>query len=102
MAGETYSTAIMCISLMVAVITSVYATGIASSEKPAAGIGIIIALPFFAFLYVLGLGLTLQMHAHTPGYIFAVLGVLALLRAMMTKTPSEARSAEVPVPSNAH
>lgn len=102
LAGETYGTAIMCISIMASVVTSVFAAGIASSEKPGAGIAICIALPFLAFVYVLTLGLTMQLHAHTPGYIFAIFGLLAISRALLIKTPAEERSMSVPMPAKAH
>lgn len=103
LAGETYGTAIMCMSIMASVITTVFAMGIASNEKPGTGILAIIALPFLMFMYVLLLGLSMQMHAHTPGYIFAVLGLLAISRAIMIKKPvQESRSMSVPVPAKSH
>jgi hypothetical protein len=83
---------IMCLSLLLTVLVSLFAAGLGSKDSAATVILLVVLSPFALFSYVLGLGLAIE-HAPQMGYAFGVLGALALARAVFIhdEKPSAAR-----------
>lgn len=91
---------IMCLSLLITVLVSLFAAGLGSRDSASSVILLIVVSPFALFSYVLGLGLAIE-HAPQMGYAFGIVGALALARAVFThhEKPSAARDG---VPAHAH
>jgi hypothetical protein len=83
---------IMCVSLLLTVLVSLFAAGLGSIDSVGTVILMVVLAPFALFSYVLGLGLAIE-HAPQMGYAFGVLGALALARAVFIhdQKPSAAR-----------
>jgi hypothetical protein len=95
--GGSGAVPIMCFSLLLTILASLFAAGISEHTSTGAVITVIAAGPFAFFLYVLGLGLAIE-HAPQAGYAFGILGALALARAAFVTTEKEATSRrELPV-----
>ncbi len=90
--GGSGAVPIMCFSLLLTILTSLFAAGISSNTSTGSVITVIVAGPFAFFLYVLGLGLAIE-HAPQAGYAFGILGALALARVAFVNDarPSTAR-----------
>jgi hypothetical protein len=78
--GGGMAVAIMCVTLLLTIVTSLFAAGLGSDKSAEPVILIIVTAPWALFLYVLGLGLAIE-HAPQVGYAFGILGALALARA---------------------
>jgi len=98
--GGSTATAVMCLSLLLTVLVSLFAAGLGSTESAGTVILLVVVAPFALFSYVLGLGLAME-HAPQAGYALGVLGALALARAVFInhEKPSVARDG---VPVHAH
>lgn len=88
--GGATATAIMCVTLMLTIVVSLFAAGMGSDKSAEPVILTLVTAPWALFLYVLGLGLAIE-HAPQAGYAFGILGALALARAALL---TEARPTE--------
>lgn len=79
--GGATAIPIMCLSLLLTVLVSLFAAGLGSTDSASNVILMVILSPFALFSYVLGLGLAIE-HAPQMGYAFGVFGALALARAV--------------------
>jgi hypothetical protein len=95
--GGSTGIAVMCVSLLLCVLVSLFAAGLGSTDSASTVILMVVVSPFALFSYVLGLGLAIE-HAPQMGYAFGILGALALARAVFIhdEQPSAARD-EAPV-----
>ena len=98
--GGSGAVPIMCFSLLLTILTSLFAAGVSEHTSTGAVITVIVAGPFAFFLYVLGLGLAIA-HAPQAGYAFGIIGALALARAVFITNAKEAVSPEA-LPVHAH
>ena len=88
--GGATAVAIMCVTLLLTIVVSLFAAGLGSDKSAESVILFLVTAPWALFLYVLGLGLAIE-HAPQVGYAFGLLGALALARAAFL---TEARAAE--------
>lgn len=92
--GGSTGVAIMCISLLLTISTSLFGAALGTDKEPGDVILFLILGPFALFTYVLTLGFAI---AEVPqlGYAFGILGALALARAVFitNEAPSLASSA---------
>lgn len=98
--GGGTGVAIMCISLLLTVLVSLFAAGLGSADSAGTVLLIIATGPFVFFSYVLGLGLAIE-HAPQAGYALGIVGALALARAVFI-TNEEPRSSRAAHPIHAH
>ena len=98
--GGATAVPIMCLSLLLTVMVSLFAAGLGSGPSAESVILIIVTGPFAFFSYVLGLGLAIE-HAPQAGYLLGVVGALALARAAFITDAKESTSREE-VPVHAH
>jgi hypothetical protein len=90
--GGGMAVAIMCVTLLLTIVTSLFAAGLGSDKSAEPVILILVTAPWALFLYVLGLGLAIE-HAPQAGYAFGILGALALARAAFLTDARPAESA---------
>ncbi len=95
--GGAVAVPIMCVSLLLTVLVSLFAAGLGSTDSAESVIMIIVAGPFAFFTYVLGLGLAIA-YAPRAGYALGIVGALALARAaFITDEKPAASRDELPV-----
>ena len=90
--GGPLAVAIMCVTLLLTIVVSLFASGLGSDKSAEPVILFIVTAPWALFLYVLGLGLAIE-HAPRVGYALGALGALALARAAFVSEAGPARSA---------
>ena len=90
--GGATATAIMCVTLLLSIVVSLFAAGLGSDKSAESVILLLVTAPWALFAYVLGLGLAIE-HAPQVGYAFGILGALALARAALLTDAGPARSA---------
>jgi hypothetical protein len=90
--GGSTAVPIMCLSLLLTVLVSLFGAGLGAGPSTESVILVVVTAPFALFSYVLGLGLAIE-HAPQAGYVLGILGALALARAafITDAKPSEAR-----------
>jgi hypothetical protein len=93
--GGSSGVAIMCLSLLLTISTSLVGAAMGTDKEPGDVILFLIVGPFALFFHVLAIGLAME-HAPQLGYGLGILGALALARAafLSNETPSTASSAE--------
>ena len=87
--GGGTAVAIMCVTLLLTIVTSLFAAGLGSDKSAEPVIVILVTAPWALFLYVLGLGLAIE-HAPQVGYAFGLLGAHAHARAVAAASTSSA------------
>jgi len=97
--GGGMAVAIMCVTLLLTIVTSLFAAGLGSDKSAEPVILILVTAPWALFLYVLGLGLAIE-HAPQVGYAFGILGALALARAAFLTDARLAGSASTSGPEH--
>jgi hypothetical protein len=95
--GGATAVGIMCVTLLLSIVVSLFAAGLGSDKSPESVILILVTAPWALFVYVLGLGLAIE-HAPQAGYALGILGALALARAAFL---TDARPAEPAAASSA-
>ena len=90
--GGATATAIMCVTLLLSIVVSLFAAGLGSDKSAESVILLLVTAPWALFAYVLGLGLAIE-HAPQVGYAFGILGALALARAALLTNAGPAESA---------
>lgn len=90
--GGATATAIMCVTLLLSIVVSLFAAGLGSDKSAESVILLLVTAPWALFAYVLGLGLAIE-HAPQVGYAFGILGALALARAALLSDAGPAESA---------
>ena len=89
--GGHVAVGIMCVTLLLSIVVSLFAAGLGSDKSAESVILFIATAPWALFLYVLGLGLAIE-HAPQVGYALGALGALALARAAFVSEAGPARS----------
>ena len=99
--GGSNGVAIMCLSLLVTISTSLLGAALGIDKEPGDVMLFVITSPFALFGYVIALSLAME-HAPSMGYGFGLLGALALARAaFITNEAPSPRESEAPT-AHAH
>jgi hypothetical protein len=93
--GGPLAIAIMCVTLLLTIVVSLFAAGLGTEKSAEPVILFIVTAPWALFVYVLGLGLAIE-HAPQVGYALGILGALALARAAFVGDAKPARSFAAP------
>lgn len=94
--GHSTGVALMCVSLLATIVTTIWAVAFGSEEAPGAAVLSIAVGPWLFFLHALSVGVAME-YLPSAGYGMALFGLLAFARAAFGP-----RTASAPAFEHAH